>query len=225
VSIWRSLTSPRSWIAVSSHSSCYGALLRRRVIGWLRATGPRTGSCVWSERPARRWSEWLARHAISFELTEGSHRSPLRYALQVRPLDTDPQWWRVKRRDSRSLIVVFSRTSRGNPSACGRRIARVFRILFGILLAGFYFCWDCFGLGTVQITEALEVLLYMVVGAVVLLLAWCAGCMYIWRRFTAPFSIGRRYPAVSAPAEGAPVPIQFPPLHGLWRPQQSRSPF
>jgi len=116
-----------------------------------------------------------------------------------------------------ALDRCFSRSERWSSLGLLRRVARVCRVVFGLLL----FSACLLLIRTLLHDSSINFSLWQTslrVGAIayLALLAWCVGCMFIWRGVYSPSqpSSGGS-PPPEPPADGAPRPAPLRPFSPL----------
>jgi hypothetical protein len=112
---------------------------------------------------------------------------------------------------------VFSLTQPWASLGLLRRVARVFRIIFGCVLSGAFLFTVVlairgvsFSTTTGQVVQCITLIPFLLV------FAWAVGCMFIWRGVyppSQPFSGGSHPP--EPPTEGSPCPAQLRPISPL----------
>ena len=119
--------------------------------------------------------------------------------------------------NSDRYMHVFSRTEPWASLGLLRRIARVFRIIFGCVLSGaFLFTVFLAVRGVSFSTSGGQIALCIILIPFLVALAWAVGCMFIWRGVYSPSqpSSGGS-PPPEPPTEGSPRPAPLRPFSPL----------
>ena len=107
-----------------------------------------------------------------------------------------------------SYMKVFSRTEPWSSLGCLRRIVRVCRVIFGIVLFCAFLMAIDLVIHSISLSDSLgQALSRIAVVPFLTFLAWCVGCMFIWRgvhQRTSESSLGR---ATGAAEPNSSLPV------------------
>ena len=114
-------------------------------------------------------------------------------------------------------LIVFSRTQPWASLGLLRRVARIFRIIFGCTLFCALFFAAGLGVRGVSLSNSIaQALVCIAVVPFLVLLAWAVGCMYIWRGvYTTSQPSSGGSPPPEPPSEDSPVPAPLRPSSPL----------